>query len=57
LHDFEKRAGEPNPLNEANLLLSLSHPNIIKCFEYFNEKNRFCIVMEYADNSKILKNS
>lgn len=48
---MEKKGNVPNPLNETNLLLSLSHPNIIKCFHYFNDKNRFCIVLEYADNS------
>ena len=52
LLEYEKKPLEPKPLNEANLLLSLHHPNIIKCYEYFTEKNHFCIVMEYCDNSK-----
>ena len=52
LLEFEKKPLEPKPLDEANLLLSLDHPNIIKCYEYFTEKDHFCIVMEYCDNSK-----
>jgi hypothetical protein len=34
---------------EARLLASFAHPNIVDCFEYFIEGNELHIVMEYAD--------
>ena len=43
-----------SPLNEAKVLQSLDHPNIIKYYEAFIHNNKLCIVMEYADNGEIL---
>lgn len=39
-----------SPLNEAKVLQSLDHPNIIKYYETFVHNSKLCIVMEYADN-------
>ena len=41
-----------SPLNEAKLLQSLDHPNIIKYYETFIHNDKLCIVMEYADNGE-----
>lgn len=32
------------------MLESLNHPNIIKYYDSFTWKNKYCIVMEYAEN-------
>ena len=37
-------------LNELKILQKMDHPNIIKYYESYKDKNEFCIVMEYADN-------
>ena len=34
------------------MLESLNHPNIIKYYDSFTWKNKYCIVMEYAENGK-----
>jgi NIMA (never in mitosis gene a)-related kinase len=39
-------------MNEAKVLESLDHPNIIKYFETFIYNHKLCIIMEYADNGK-----
>ena len=35
------------------MLQTVKHPNIIKFHEFFKEYNKFCIVMEFAENGKI----
>ena len=40
-------------MNEIKVLQKMNHPNIIKYYEYFKEKNKFCISMEYADDGLI----
>ena len=47
-----------NALHEVEILKSLQHPNIIRCIDFFVEKNLLCLVTEYADLgdlSKIIK--
>lgn len=41
-----------SPYNEVKLLESLNHPNIIKYLDSFTWKNKYCILMEYAENGK-----
>jgi len=43
-----------DPLNEVNVLRTLSHPNIIKYYDAFMYGNMMCILMEYADNADLL---
>ena len=33
--------------NEVDILSNISHPNIIKIIEFFNDKGNLCIVMDY----------
>ena len=47
-----------NALHEVEILKSLQHPNIIRCIDFFVEKNLLCLVTEFADLgdlSKIIK--
>lgn len=39
-----------DPLNEAKVLKSLDHPNIIAHYDSFIQNNKLCILMEYAEN-------
>ena len=39
-------------VNEANILAQLKHKNIVRYKDAFFDCNRFCIVMEYADDGK-----
>ncbi len=36
-------------MNEVQVMQILSHPNIIKYYEYTHRHNRFYILMEFAD--------
>ena len=36
-------------INEINVQQEIDHPNIIKCYGYYKEFNKLCIVMEYAE--------
>lgn len=38
-----------NPNVEANLLKSLEHPNIVKCYETFQEEDHLGLIMEYCE--------
>ena len=40
---------------EASLLMSLDHPNIIKCYEAFINNGFLYIVMEYAESGDLHK--
>jgi len=35
--------------NEANALIKLSHPNIVKIFDYVEQENFACLIMEYIN--------
>ncbi len=35
--------------NEANALIELGHPNIVKIFDYVEQDNLACLIMEYLD--------
>lgn len=43
-------------LNEITILSNLSHPNIIKLIEYYDETNSFSIVTELAKGKKVHEN-
>ena len=47
-HKNEKEIKEIE--NEVKVLQSLDHPNIIKYYGFFIEKEKYCILMEYAEN-------
>ena len=35
--------------NEANALIKLTHPNIVKIYDYVEQENLACLIMEYID--------
>jgi serine/threonine protein kinase len=35
--------------NEANALIKLNHPNIVKIFDYIEQENFACLIMEYIN--------
>ena len=39
--------------NEANILKSINHENIVKYYDSYEEDNSFYIIMEYCDNSDL----
>ena len=39
--------------NEANILKSINHNNIVKYYESYREDNSFFILMEYCENSNL----
>ena len=41
-------------INEANILLGLNHPNIIKFYEYIESKNHMWAVTEYCPGGDLL---
>jgi len=40
-------------LKEARILEVLSHPNIVKFHEVYKQKDKLCIVMDYADGGDL----
>ncbi|NLW18679.1 MAG: SUMF1/EgtB/PvdO family nonheme iron enzyme [Candidatus Cloacimonetes bacterium] len=38
---------------EARIMASLSHPNIVQLHSYFEEEGRFCLVMEYVEGGSL----
>ena len=38
---------------EANILATLSHPNIVQVYDYFSESNRSYLVLEYVDGKDL----
>ena len=44
---------EKNAYNEIEILKKMNHPNIIKYYKYFKEKNKIYIIMEYFDNGDL----
>ena len=41
-------------LNEANILARLKHKNIIRYRDAYFDDGRLCIIMEYADDGKVI---
>lgn len=39
--------------NEANALIKLNHPNIVKIYDYLEQDNMACLVMEYIHGSTL----
>ena len=39
--------------NEIEIINILDSPHIIKYYEYFNERERYYIIMEYTNNGNI----
>ncbi len=37
---------------EANLLMAMKHPNIVRSFECFMHQNKLCIVMDYCSEGE-----
>ena len=48
-----KRSERNKIQQESDILQSLSHPNVIPCFETFEEGNELHIVMEFADGGNL----
>ena len=46
LETYEKEGEKLN--NEIQVLKALNHPNVVKYHDSFIEKDRHCIVMDYA---------
>ena len=40
---------------EANLLLSLKHPNIVQAFNFFEDRDNFYIVLEYLEGGELFE--
>ena len=40
-------------INEIEILRNLDHPNIMKIFEFYEDKNNFYIVGEYCDSGDL----
>ncbi|KAG1653779.1 hypothetical protein FOA52_007586, partial [Chlamydomonas sp. UWO 241] len=38
---------------EAQLLMALNHPNIVRCYDTFTEANKMCIVMELCSEGDL----
>ena len=40
---------------ELSVLLQLDHPNVLKCFEWFEEKNTLYIVTEICTGGELVE--
>ena len=49
----DKEADKQYIYNEIELLKKLNHPNIVKYYKSFKEKNKIYIIMEYFDNGDL----
>ena len=49
----EKETIKKNIVNEIELLKKCEHPNIVKYYKSFKEKNKIYIIMEYFDNGDL----
>ncbi|CDW79259.1 protein kinase domain containing protein [Stylonychia lemnae] len=50
---FELEQQEKKEINnEIAVLKTLNHPNVVKYYESFLNKNKLCIVMDFAENEK-----
>jgi serine/threonine protein kinase len=48
-HLFQNASIHNRFKNEANALIKLSHPNIVKIFDYVEHENFACLIMEYIN--------
>ena len=39
--------------SEIDCLIHISHPNVIRIYEYFQEKNLFCLILEYCGGGSV----
>jgi calcium-dependent protein kinase len=39
--------------NEINILKELDHPNIIKLYEYFQERDKYYMIYEYLQGGEL----
>lgn len=39
--------------NEAEVLLDLHHPNIVRAYDFFSDKDRLCLVLELLDGEEL----
>lgn len=44
---IEKKKMVDNIITECNILLSVNHPNLIKCADHFETEDSFIFVMKY----------
>jgi len=44
---------EASLLQEVDILKSIEHPNIIRIFDFFPEKEKFYVVLEYAEGGEL----
>jgi len=49
----EKRSFEERFMNEARILASMNHPNIVKLLNFFQESDDYYMVMEFCDGSTL----
>ena len=47
------RCGSQNLQREASLLATLSHPGIVRIYDYFPQENRVYLVLEYIDGKDL----
>lgn len=41
-------------LNEIEMLKSIDHPNVLKCYEYYEDKVNYYIVTEYCHGGQVV---
>ena len=41
--------------NEVNILAHLDHPNIIRCYDFFEENGMIFLILEYCQNGQLTK--
>jgi serine/threonine protein kinase len=39
--------------SEVEILQKMNHPNIVRCFDFFEEEKNFYVVMEYLDGGEL----
>ena len=44
---------QTDPKNEINILSKLTHPNIMKMYEYFEDESYFYIVTELCNGGEV----
>ncbi len=42
---------------EAKIMASLNHPNIVQMLNYYEAEGRFCLVMEYVEGGSLNPNN
>ena len=41
-------------LNEIDILKTVDHPNVLKYYEYFEDKNYYYIITEYCSGGEVM---